>query len=538
MGAQRSDLASKPAAVFARDATGLTKQFSARDALMLNMGNMGIGYAFLYMYYGPALYSGVNMLASVLIALPLSMIVAGVYLMLSIAMPRTGGDYVYNSRILHPVFGFVSTFWYVIILVTFVGISAVWVPQLALAPLLWSLGTASGNSGLISLSHTIGSTGVSAAIAVIIVICFILVMVTGANVSKRFAWVFFSLLILGFLVFIGTLLAAGSGIIASRFTTIAGTTPSAIIAAAKSAGGVTTFTLSGTVLGVVYSVLNYAGFVQSVYFAGEVKGEVRRSQLLAIFGSLLIFALILVIFYGVQYYAIGGSFINSLAFLASTGNPAYTLSQPPIGQTVILFATSNPILIGLGGLTFLFSILAGNVAYILISSRMIFAWSFDRLAPTRFINLDHRFNSPYLIYITIGVVGLISVFIDLYTGIFSYLAYSVTGYAIIYFLAGLAALLFPYRRKDIFETAPSLVKKRVLGMPLISLLGALAIVSSALIGYATLTPAFVGAPINPSYLAAVPAITLIGILIYFGLYAYNKSRGINLSLIMKEIPPE
>src|SRR5438876_840205 len=107
--------------VFAREATGLTRNISGKDAVMLTVSTMGLGYVFFYMYFGPGLYPGVNLLYADLIAIPISLLTSGVYYLLSVAMPRTGGDYVYNSRILHPALAFMSNFWYVIIITTFFG---------------------------------------------------------------------------------------------------------------------------------------------------------------------------------------------------------------------------------------------------------------------------------------------------------------------------------------------------------------------------------------------------------------------------------
>src|SRR5258708_28587599 len=57
---------------------------------------------FLFM---PSLYPGVNMYLSMLIAIIITVPTGLVYGFLSASMPRSGGDYVYVSRILGPALG-------------------------------------------------------------------------------------------------------------------------------------------------------------------------------------------------------------------------------------------------------------------------------------------------------------------------------------------------------------------------------------------------------------------------------------------------
>ena len=56
-----------------------------------------------------------------------------------------------------------------------------------------------------------------------------------------------------------------------------------------------------------------------------------------------------------------------------------------------------------------------------------------------------------------------------------------------------AAIIYPYRRKDLFENASDEVaKKRYGGIPLITILGTLSLVVSVYVVYALLAPAIGG----------------------------------------------
>src|SRR5439155_427100 len=60
---------------------------------------------------------------------------AGVYAYFAAAMPRSGGDYVYISRTLHPYLGFLSSRNWVLWLVTYTGIPAAYLGQYGLSGL-------------------------------------------------------------------------------------------------------------------------------------------------------------------------------------------------------------------------------------------------------------------------------------------------------------------------------------------------------------------------------------------------------------------
>ena len=72
-----------------------------------------------------------------------------------------------------------------------------------------------------------------------------------------------------------------------------------------------------------------------------------------------------------------------------------------------------------------------------------------------------------------------------FTTWYSYITYTVTIWMVGWVILGVAAMVFPYVRKDIFEKSPQLVQSKFLGAPVITILGALTTIVSAVTIYAT-----------------------------------------------------
>src|SRR5712691_335300 len=92
---------------FTRNATGLVREVSVWDALIMNtLGmNVAVGSVFLLLQ-APAIFPGGNMVLAVIIGtVIMAFTLLWVYSEFAAAMPRSGGDYVYTSRALHPFLG-------------------------------------------------------------------------------------------------------------------------------------------------------------------------------------------------------------------------------------------------------------------------------------------------------------------------------------------------------------------------------------------------------------------------------------------------
>src|SRR5216117_4564839 len=144
--ARRSGTATAQVQVFTRRASGLVRVMSPYSAFAYNILNIGV--IFPWVYITPlALDPEASIWTGILICGAFTSLLAVVYAGLASAMPRTGGDYVFQSRTLRPWLGFaiVST----MIITFFLQWQALggWlVAILGFAPLFTGLGLTTGNT--------------------------------------------------------------------------------------------------------------------------------------------------------------------------------------------------------------------------------------------------------------------------------------------------------------------------------------------------------------------------------------------------------
>src|SRR5258708_20310325 len=104
---RKASSASSQGEMFLRNATGLRREVSLLDAFIMNpFGmNIAVGAVFLFLQ-APAYFPQGNMLVAVIIGtLLMAFTLLWVYSTFAAAMPRSGGDYVFVSRVLHPFLG-------------------------------------------------------------------------------------------------------------------------------------------------------------------------------------------------------------------------------------------------------------------------------------------------------------------------------------------------------------------------------------------------------------------------------------------------
>ena len=95
-------------------------------------------------------YSGASMSWTIVFNALLCLPTAFLYAMLSSAMPRSGADYVWVSRSVHPALGFMSNWNFVIWMLYFLGVYATLIATWGISPLLRVISGLTGSASFLS----------------------------------------------------------------------------------------------------------------------------------------------------------------------------------------------------------------------------------------------------------------------------------------------------------------------------------------------------------------------------------------------------
>jgi amino acid transporter len=139
------------------------------------------------------------------------------------------------------------------------------------------------------------------------------------------------------------------------------------------------------------------------------------------------------------------------------------------------------------------------------------------------------------------VASLIYLYISVFNA--NYLSvlfsYGTAGTFLAFIFVSVAAIVYPYRRKDLFESASDEgAKKKLGGLPLMTILGILSFIISVYVVYALVSPSIGGATFGSVLEEGIIPTFVLGIVVFVIAYVVRRSQGVNLNLITREIPPE
>ncbi|HYB02821.1 MAG TPA: APC family permease [Nitrososphaerales archaeon] len=532
--------------VFTREATGLVRQIGSFDAFIFNAFST-FPFAIVFtMIFAIGLFPSANIPAAIVISVLPALVIGLTYIILSISMPRSGGDYVWIGRILHPVLGFMMNFGLVFYLFTFIAVDVDLFTQAGLGSYFYSIGIAQNNSGALNLSGILSNAKNPEVfgIAIVLLALSTLVVAFGPKITmwvQRIAWILVVVVTIAF-IYLG--LTVTQSTFVSNFNSLSGTNVTSVLSAAASQPGYTTsITLIGTIFGIVFLFVGNLGYNFSTYLSGEVRG-VKRTQTIGVLATIAVVALFGIFLVELFQNIFGFNLLHALSFLFDQINyginpaaPYPSTLPPPYPIFFMGFLTTNSLLIFLITVGVGIVVLVNVIPYMFVVTRNMFAWSFDRAVPEALSKVDSRFNTPWVAVIITFVVSVFVTYITSYTGVASTFTYSTILVALLFLVVGVAAMVFPFRRKDIFDSSPGVVKAEIGGLPVISLLGLLTIISAGFVTYAILTPSYSGPFITDNFFAII-VVLVVPIIIYFITFYYYKSKGVPVEIAQREIPPE
>ncbi|MFP6728751.1 MAG: hypothetical protein VCD50_00995, partial [Alphaproteobacteria bacterium] len=137
--------------IFLRKASGLIKTASGLDTFVYNLGLVSVGLGVVsILFYGPAFYPGGNLLVACLIAGFAMTLIACGFITWTMVLPRSGGIYVFGSRILPPSLALTLSLVEITAWLFYCAIAAYWIIILGISPALTLTGYLTGNDALVA----------------------------------------------------------------------------------------------------------------------------------------------------------------------------------------------------------------------------------------------------------------------------------------------------------------------------------------------------------------------------------------------------
>ena len=502
--------------IFLRESSGLIKNATLKDLVMLNVANMGAGLA-VFEGISPSVVPGALLWLASLITFLISLPLVFTYTYLLLKMPRTGGDYIWISRKLNGTLGSIMGVAFAFNMPPYFALSAFF-SVAAINLVFLEIGTLNHIPSLVYLANNVfvnpyGTLTMSQELLFYFLAAISFVVIILINIFRP-KW--------------GFKLTTALGILSSVTLVLA-----MIIVAInipdfhqKIQTFLTDFNITGTVSpfkfsfgSTLYMIPFFMSYAYIWLYAGPaVASEAKEGSLKLnlILGSIMTFAMITFPF-----------LIMDLA-----AGPAFNLTYYPsftYNFWSVAIYLSNPIvqwILGIGLIAWNYFVMAFGVV---VFARYVFAFSFDRLFPSIFAKLNKQ-ASPVYAHILDLITTLIFLAIPLISISGASALYSYTPLAVAYlFLVSLAGVKVGLQDKD----------KKIFTVSLLSAALMLATEVEILIPSNNYPFSVIGTSgLNIIATAYIFSLVGLGVITYALAKYFRKKEGIDISLVYKEIPPE
>jgi APA family basic amino acid/polyamine antiporter len=520
---------------YARQSSGLVRQLSLRDTVFLNICYISIPLGLLYVTQLSGLFPGASLGLAVILAAAIAIPHLFAYGSFAAAMPRSGGDYLSISRSIHPFVGFLANSSFTLLQIFSTAFILNFVPVFALPALFQTVAVVTGDQSWVTWATTASSQNGQFFISGAMIVSVGLLAIFNVPLMLRFFSVLMTLSLLGVVVTVVALLFVDQNQFAQNFGKFESV--SKVIADAHAAGlGSSSFSLVATFASITI-LFGAIGLGQvTSYVAGEVR-QPAKTILRGMYISLAIAGLGLAVIAYLAQNAFGSDFLNSAQFLANSGT--WPVPATPFINLFIGIAIPNVWLAVLLGIAMVAGVWAVAVPTYLFSTRNILAYSFDRVLPARLGEVSDRTHTPILgtVVVMLLMLGFVAGFV--YSATAFIVVIGAGGYVVFgtFAIVGIAAVLFPFRRKDMFDGSP-ITKQRFAGIPFFSIVGIVDAVLMALYFVLNITNGAVTGATNKTMLTFLVTTEVVLVAIWGIAWVRARQGGLDLSVVQVMLPPE
>jgi len=536
--------------LFLRKATGLVKGWSKFDAFVYSF--MSINFVTLGLFFALSVLAFVpngQVIPAILISGVFVSFLVVTYAMLISVMPRAGGDYVWQSRVIGGGVAFL------------LAVTGWWFILWYWAPIYANILNVEVLQPLAAIFKWGGLSTFLASKNGLFTVCIFTVLLAGYLVSlgmEGYAKVqrtcfYIGMVGLGIMLLV-MLFGSHSGFISAfnkESVNLFGSRnayASSIAVAAKANGGtiVPSLGLGGSFNGILLLIPFLCFWILWPNWGATLYGEVRGASdfkrvmtgmmygLWVTIAIALVFILLAAKFFGWQFFNAANLNYWNLVYGYITKAPMSVWPYPPL---LIGMYFHNSLLAGLLVIVFGAWFLGWAGTLFLSSTRVIFAAAFDRVLPEKVADVSEKRHVPVWGLILMLVPAILVSAFYAYTNQFkTYILDATLVIAITFFGTAIAAIILPWRKKELYQNS-AVGKYKFLGLPLISVTG-------------FLTAAFLGfnlwywfskdlyAVNNKDSLWFMGSMYILAIVIYVIAKVVRRNQGIDLKAVYTEIPVE
>ena len=528
--------------LYARKSSGLVRTIGVFGAMVFGVHCISLSSSGLIPFSWVAgVWPGSSIIGVLTVAMFFCLFHAYTYSVIGATMPRSAADYTLGSRTLCAPLAFAASWTLVIFSAMVAGSLIAWIPKTALPVLFRTMGIVTGNQAFVDFATwSVTPVGIVLIGTVCAIVTFVL-MILPTRTILRILDVGFFLGLLAWVILYFQLGTAAKDAFPAAWDKFMGAGSYEGRIALAQANGMVINPNAGmmTLAGLIMGFWIFYGYYIPTFFAGEVK-QAESTLISGSWASLIVTWAIFVVAALLLQRLVPLEWIAAESYLSNAG-----ISDANPMPWITFYAAilqPNIILLWIVAIAWVYTLINLAQTYFFYCSRIIFAWSFDRLIPERVCYIHPTLNSPIVaiaIITLIAEVGVLDASGWLWPGSVMGAQLNFVFFAVCTQLVPVLAMtLFPFTKPDLFENASAFVKRKVGGIPLITIIGGITMAYLLWMIIASFLYPAVGGRIGTGTLGTLFGFIISGLAVFYIARWYRMNReGIDINWTFQSVPP-
>jgi amino acid transporter len=524
------------AGLFVRTSSGLVRSVTTFDTFYYCLVQLAITFVFFPIAFW-VFYPGAHFAIAGLIALVFAILEGITYGLFTSVYPRSGGEYVPLSRATHPFIGFVASFSNTFWQIFFTGTIVQFGTTFGVAPLLSAIGLQTGNEAIFNLGLWFDTPPGWFLFGVVMITFFSYQLYRGMGFYFKIQKWLFSIGLLMYLIFLVVLVLGAMGVFSfeGSYDKYFGVGAYQGLLEAARADGVDlnpAIDWRMTLYFTIWPAWSFFFAVLSTAFSGEIK-NVKRGQLIAIPSAQVVGGILFIATGVLATFAISREGLLAIGWVSTVTPEIFPLPYPWISTLASVMADNLllTMIINFAAIIMTTYVAASTAIY---GTRGLLAWGIDGMAPSWLGKVSERYRSPQNAILVTAIIAITVLAVYSFTDWIRFLQ-GMAGMGMVFTLTTLAAALFPYMKRDVYEGSPA--KIEIAGIPLMTLCGIPGSIGLGYITYRVIVDADYGAN-TPISMAMFVMVFVVGAVWYFAARAIRRREGVNMDARFEEIPFE